>query len=115
LFQKLEAKHPDAKVIHPIVDNATYYKSKPVKEYLKTSKIVIHFLPGDSPNLNLIERLWKFFKKKILYNKYYETFDEFLLACKNFFRCRTSTGTNCARYSPKNSINTRQVEPNFQT
>jgi len=89
LFDKLEAKHPEAKVIHIIVDNATYYKSQLVKEYLKTSRIKIHFLPGYSPNLNLIERLWKFFKKKILYNKYYETFDEFVSACKNFFRCRT--------------------------
>ena len=89
LFDKLEAKHPDAKVIHIIVDNATYYKSVLVKEYLETSRIKIHFLPGYSPNLNLIERLWKFFKKKILYNKYYETFDEFLSACKSFFRCRT--------------------------
>jgi transposase len=89
LFDKLEAKHPDAKVIHIIVDNATYYKSQLVNEYLKTSRIKIHFLPGYSPNLNLIERLWKFFKKKILYNKYYETYDEFLAACKSFFRCRT--------------------------
>ena len=78
LFEKLELKHPNAKVIHVIVDNATYYKSRLVKEWLKTSKIVIRFLPGYLPNLNLIERLWKFFKKKILYNKYYETFDEFL-------------------------------------
>jgi len=43
---------------------------------------------GYSPNLNLTERLWKFFKKKILYNKYYVTFDELLSACKTFFRCR---------------------------
>jgi hypothetical protein len=35
-----------------------------------------------SPNLNLIERLWKFFKKKILYNTYYEKYDDFLAACK---------------------------------
>lgn len=35
------------------------------------------FLPSYSPNLNLIERLWKFIKKKILYNKYYEKFDVF--------------------------------------
>jgi transposase len=89
LFDKLEAKHLDAEVIHLIVDNATYYKSDLVNEYLKTSRIKIHFLPGYSPNLNLIERLWKFFKKKILYNKYYETFEEFLSACKSFFRCRT--------------------------
>ena len=74
---------------HVIVDNATYYKSQLVKEYLKDSKIVLHFLPGYSPNLNLIERLWEFFKKKILYNKYYETYEEFVAACKNFFRYRT--------------------------
>jgi len=39
--------------------------------------------------LNLIERLWKFFKKKILYKKYYEKFEDFLSACKSFFCCRT--------------------------
>jgi transposase len=88
LLKKLELKHPDAKVIHLIVDNAKYYKSRLVKDFLKRSKVKIHFLPGYSPNLNLIERLWKFFKKKILYNKYYETFADFLSACKNFFRCR---------------------------
>jgi len=30
-----------------------------------------------SPNLCLIERLWKFFKKKVIKNTYYKTFDEF--------------------------------------
>ncbi len=38
-----------------------------------------------APNLNLIERLWKFFKKKILYNRYYESFEEFRNACEDFF------------------------------
>ena len=85
LFEKLQAKHPEAEVIHLVADNARYYKSNLVKEYLKKSKIKIHFLPGYSPNLNIIERLWKFFKKQILYNKYYETYEEFLSACKSFF------------------------------
>lgn len=89
LFKKLEAKHPKAKAIHVILDNASYYISKWLKEKLKDSKIVLHYLPGYSPNLNLIERLWKFFKKKILYNKYYEKFEDFLSVCKSFFRCRT--------------------------
>jgi transposase len=88
LFKKLEAKHPLAKVIHVMVDNASYYISKWLKEKLKKTKILLHYLPGYSPNLNLIERLWKFFKKKILYNKYYEKFEDFLAACKGFFRCR---------------------------
>jgi len=88
LFKKLEAKHPKAKKIHVILDNASYYVSKWLKEKLKATKIVPHYLPGYSPNLNLIERLWKFFKKKILYNTYYEKFEDFVSACKGFFRSR---------------------------
>ena len=89
LFKKLEAKHPKAEKIHVILDNASYYISKWLKGKLRGSKIILHYLPGYSPNLNLIERLWKFFKKKILYNTYYEKYDDFLAACKSFFRCRT--------------------------
>ncbi|NOT80309.1 MAG: hypothetical protein HOP07_15040 [Bacteriovoracaceae bacterium] len=43
------------------------------------------FLPAYSPNLNPIERLWKFFKKKVLYNQYYEKFKDFKLICASFF------------------------------
>ncbi len=86
LLKKIEAKHEQAEVIYIICDNARYYRSKLVKEYLEFSKIELVFLPPYSPNLNLIERYWKFFKKKVLYNQYYETFDEFKEACKSFFR-----------------------------
>ena len=48
--------------------------------------IEIIFLPAYSPNLNPIERLWKFFKKKVLYNKYYEKFKDFKAVCATFFR-----------------------------
>ncbi|MCP5004387.1 MAG: IS630 family transposase, partial [Planctomycetes bacterium] len=50
------------------------------------SKIRIVFLPPYSPNLNLIERLWKYLRRIVLNNKYCETFDEFKKACKSFFR-----------------------------
>jgi transposase len=89
LCKKIEKKHPQAKEIHVFLDNASYYKAKWLAEQLQGSKIVFHFLPSYSPNLNLIERLWKFFKREILYNTYYEKFDDFLEACKGFFRCRT--------------------------
>ena len=91
LFEKIEEKHPDADEIHVFLDNASYYKAKWLWEELKRkgSKIVPHFLPSYSPNCNLIERLWKFFKKKTLYNQYYEKFEDFLEACKSFFRKRT--------------------------
>jgi len=39
--------------------------------------ITLEFLPPYSPNLNLIERLWKFTKKQCLYNRYYESFCQF--------------------------------------
>jgi transposase len=86
LFTKIEARHPQAKVIYVIVDNARYYRSRVLQKALKGTKIKLIFLPPYSPNLNLIERFWKFFKKKVLNNRYYETFAEFEQACKNFFR-----------------------------
>ena len=88
LFSKIEAKHQDAKVIYIIVDNARYYRSRLLKGYAEGTKIKLIFLPPYSPNLNLIERYWKFFKKKVLNNRYYETFEEFKLACQSFFRKR---------------------------
>ena len=88
LFAKIEAKHPTAKTIYIIVDNARYYRSVLLKESLEGTKIKLIFLPPYSPNLNLIERYWKYFKKKVLNNRYYETFDEFKQACKSFFRKR---------------------------
>ncbi|WP_368086457.1 transposase [Nitrosomonas sp. Nm34] len=41
-------------------------------------------MPPYAPNLNLIERYWKFFEKKILYGRYYETFSFFKSACEAF-------------------------------
>lgn len=85
LFKQLEAFYLAAAWIYVICDNARYYRSKAVKAYLETSRIKLVFLPPYAPNLNLIERLWKFFKKKVLYNHYYATFDAFRKACEDYF------------------------------
>lgn len=85
LFKQIESKHPELTRIFIIRDNARYYVSKQVMEYLKTSKIVYIPLPSYSPNLNLIERLWKFFKEKVVYNKYYENFTLFKESVFYFF------------------------------
>jgi transposase len=85
LFKQLEQLHLLATWIYVICDNARYYRSKAVREYLKTSRIKLVFLPPYAPNLNPIERLWKFFKKQVLYNRYYESFGEFKSACEEFF------------------------------
>jgi transposase len=86
LFEQLEQLNLAATWIYVICDNARYYRSKAVAAYLQDSRIKRVFLPPYAPNLNLIERLWKFFKKKVLYNRYYESFDEFRTACHEFFR-----------------------------
>lgn len=60
-----------------ILDNARYQKCKIVKELACSLNIELIFLPAYSPNLNLIERLWKFVKKQCLYSKYYSEFSIF--------------------------------------
>lgn len=85
LLKKAEAVYSSASVIYVVCDNAKYYRSNLVSKFLETSRIKLVFLPPYSPNLNLIERLWKFMKKKILYNQYYEKFDAFKKAILGFF------------------------------
>jgi transposase len=85
LFRQLEQVYVHATWIYVICDNARYYRSKAVQEHIEDSRIKLVFLPPYAPNLNLIERLWKFFKKKVLYNRYYESFDGFHKACEDFF------------------------------
>ena len=72
-------------IAHIFTDNARYYKSKVIFEFLKRNRrIDIIYLPPYSPNLNLIERLWRFLRKKITYNKYYEKFTLFKSVILNF-------------------------------
>ena len=85
LFKQIEAAYPKATTITVFCDNARYYRSKAVRAYLEDSRIDLQFLPPYAPNLNLIERFWKFFKRQVLYNRYYETFADYQAACKQFF------------------------------
>ena len=77
LFKEIEHKHAESKNIYIIADNARYYRSCMVQDYLETSRVQLIFLPPYAPNLNLIERLWKFFHKKVS-RKYYEAYDDFI-------------------------------------
>lgn len=69
--------------IYLIMDNARYQRCQLVLEKAKSLSIQIIFLPPYSPNLNLIERSWKFVKKKVLYNQYYPRYEQFCLAITN--------------------------------
>jgi len=86
LYKQLEAKHTTG-TIYVIEDNARYYRAKIVTEWLEqpSRRIKVIFLPPYAPNLNLIERLWKFMHKKVLHNQYYDTYDKFKQAIYQFF------------------------------
>jgi transposase len=85
LFQQIEAHHLAGACIYIICDIARYYRSKQISNYLNDSKIKLVFLPQYAPDLNIIERYWKFFKKKILYGRYYVFLSLFKSTCKAFF------------------------------
>jgi transposase len=60
-----------------VLDNARYQKCALVQDLAKALGIELLFLPGYSPNLNLIERLWRFIKRDALYGRYHATFADF--------------------------------------
>jgi transposase len=63
--------------IRLVLDNARYQHCVQVMDLAKQLNIELLFLPSYSPNLNLIERLWRFVKKKALYARHYNHFDGF--------------------------------------
>lgn len=86
LLEKVEAAHPDKDRIFAFADNASYYKNTIVSEWLdKHPRLTLLFLPTYSPNLNLIERIWKFMRKKVINTTFYPTFKEFKKAILEFF------------------------------
>lgn len=85
LYQMALERHTDASEIYIISDNARYYHNKGLREWAEDTRIKQVFLPPYSPNLNLIERLWKFLRKKVINTGFYRTKEEFRRAIKQFF------------------------------
>ena len=63
-----------------VLDNARHQHNAAVKALAATLKVELLFLPGYSPNLNLIERLWRFIKREALYGRYHANFAGFKAA-----------------------------------
>ena len=65
------------------LDHVYDFDDKAIKKRTSLPRIIVErgnlscILLPYSPNLNLIERFWKFTKKKVLYSRYYETFVDF--------------------------------------
>lgn len=96
--------YPNISVIHLILDNAGYHRSKEFLKFIATTKIKIHYLPPYSPNLNPIERLWKIMHENVTYNKYYAKLAEFTENILGFFE-------NIENYKP---ILQSRINDNFQ-
>lgn len=76
LMWDIRALHQDTEITL-VLDNAKYQKCQVVFTMASVLGIELLYLPGYSPNLNIIERLWKYVKKSCLYNKYYPEFGQF--------------------------------------
>jgi transposase len=83
---EVREQYKEAKTVCIILDNARYQRAYSVNDLAKELEIELVYLPPYCPNLNLIERLWKFFKKKVMKNKYYSTFKEFEEIVFEFFK-----------------------------
>jgi transposase len=82
LLHQLAASFADLPITL-VLDNVRYQHCRFIKELAAQLGIELLFLPAYSPNLNLIERLWKFVKKKCLYSQYYESFKDFKQAIED--------------------------------
>jgi transposase len=81
LFKLMMSKHPETKYFRIYLDNARYQHANILKEWIEKTKkesgvtFDLKHLPAYSPNLNLIERLWKFLRKEAL-QKWHPTFED---------------------------------------
>lgn len=66
-----------------VLDNARYQRNAVVQALAADLNITLLFLPSYSPNLNLIERLWKLIKRRALYGRYHPTFANFQAAIQD--------------------------------
>lgn len=87
MLEKLKFRHPQGTTINCVLDNAKYQKSIVIQEYISTNpNFKLHYLPAYSPNLNLIERLWKFMHKHVTNNWFYERYEDFRYSILSFLK-----------------------------
>ncbi len=100
------AAHSMGMPLTVVLDNAPYQRCQAVRDMAAALHIELLFLPSYSPNLNLIERLWRFTKKTALNSRHHGSFQEFR---QTIDRCLDELPTTHRR-----TINTLMA-PRFQT
>jgi transposase len=105
LLKELALRYYDRHIVL-VLDNARYQRCRLVLQAAERLHIQLVFLPPYSPNRNLIERLWKFVKRKALYNQFYGDFPWF---CAAIMSCLKKTHTEY-----RDALETL-LRPNFQS
>jgi hypothetical protein len=88
LFELIMSKHPQTKCFRIYLDNVRYQHAKVLLAWIAQARqdrgvtFDLKHLPAYSPNLNLIERLWKFLRKEAL-QKWHPTFEAMQQAVAN--------------------------------
>lgn len=83
LIDVIRVKYPDEEITL-VMDNARYQRCRKIQEHAAAKNVEILFLPPYSPNLNIIERLWKVVKTQCLRNRYFPEFASFRSAIEEF-------------------------------
>lgn len=107
LLEKLAKKYTKLP-IYLVLDNARYQHCDFIKNLAISLGIHLIFLPSYSPNLNLIERVWRYIEKDVLGNKYYE--------CAHKFHEAIKQAVVDINQNPKTKAKMRSlITPRFQT
>ncbi len=85
ICRQLLKKHPSKK-IYLVCDNARYNRNKMLCGWASEQRIELIYLPAYSPNLNLIERLWRLMRKEVINSIYYDTYSKFKTKIETFLK-----------------------------
>ena len=86
LLRAIRLRHPKERDLYLVLDNAGYNRSYKVQDLAEELGIKIMYLPAYSPNLNPIERLWKFMKREVMANRYFPDVEVFQRELMLFLR-----------------------------
>lgn len=95
--------------IYLVMDNARYQRCNLVTQAAKKYRVNLVFLPAYSPNLNLIERFWKYLKSTVLAGVYFENKFEFLTAIEEFLE-EVNSGVHKAELASLLTLNFQQLK-----
>jgi putative transposase len=87
-LEGLLARHENAGKILLVLDNARAHRSKELEPFLEANKdkLELFFLPPYCPDLNPMEWFWKFLRKQVSHDTFFDTFKKFQRALIKFIR-----------------------------